>query len=134
MFGISLARRDLTETLIERHQLAARIAKRHADADEEVHFMDYHRPRLLPVVLDGQLLVLPWKGWREIETLQGEYAGEEGEIPATFGFDSGIWYAMRGIRCCVVKRMVYPIRRPSTHYYEVMTRQSRMPLFIGESI
>lgn len=134
MFGVSLSRRDLTEALIERHQLSARIAKRHADADEEIHFMDYHRPRLLPVLLDGQLLILPWKGWKDIETLQEGYAGQAAEIPATFCFDSGIWYTMRGIRCCVVGRLVYPIRRPASHYYEVMTRQRRMPLFVGESI
>ncbi|WP_437230104.1 hypothetical protein SH661x_001785 [Planctomicrobium sp. SH661] len=135
MFGVSIARREFPDALIQRHQLGNRITRRHAEAEEEIVFMDVARPRLLPVWMDGQLLVLPWKGWREIETLQaGEWGGHEAEIPATFGFDAGVWYTMRGIRCAVVARAVYPIRQPSTHYYEVMTRQPRMPLFVGETI
>ncbi len=135
MFGVSIARREFPDELIARHRLTERITRRNAEADEEIQFLDCQKPRLLPVWLDGQLLVLPWKGWMEIETLRaGENAGTQAEIPATFGFDGGIWYAMNGIRCCIRQRQVYPIRQPATHYYEIMTRQTRMPLFVGDTI
>lgn len=135
MFGISLARREFPDVLIARHRLTERITRRNTDADEEVQFFDCHRVRVLPVWIDGQLLILPWKGWQLVESLRaGQHGGEEGLIPATFCYDSGVWYTSSGIRCSVVRGIAYPINQPSSHYYEVMTRQKRMPLFAGEQI
>jgi hypothetical protein len=54
------------------------------------------------------------------------------------GFDRGVWYVIRqGIRGLLVpdergKAVVYMICEPSTHYYQVMTRNSRMPVLIEE--
>lgn len=135
MFGVSISRREFPDVLIARHKLLSRVTRRFAEADEEVVFWDEARPALLPVWLNGQLIVLRWSGWRPVETLRaGEWSGEEGVVPATFGCDNGIWYTMQGIRCAVISDIVYPISQPSNHYYEVMTRQKRMPLFVGDQI
>jgi len=64
----------------------------------------------------------------------GEWKGIDAEIPYTFGFDADVWYAMRSIHSAAIAGAVYPIPQPSTHYYEVMSRQPRMPLFVDETI
>lgn len=71
--------------------------------------------------------------WRELEP-------EQVEIPATFGFDRGIWYRItQGIQGVMVRDangspVVYVVTREATHYYEIMTRNKREPLLIGETI
>ncbi|WP_437186217.1 hypothetical protein SH668x_003362 [Planctomicrobium sp. SH668] len=112
--------------------IVARISE---EADEEVVYWDEARPALLPVWTDGQLVVMPWGGWRRVELLRdGEWGGREAVIPATFAFDNGFWYAASAIRCSILERTAYPISQPATHYYEVMTRQKRMPMFVGDQI
>ncbi len=154
MFGLALIRREMPDELIALHQLRSRIVRRCQAADEEVYFVDQHCVPLLPVWVDGQFLILPWgnrnpnsklprTGWCRQESL------EEGswrwlhplpvEIPASYGCDRGVWYVVNeGLRGVIVqeqhRRVVYPLSQQSTHYYEVMTRNRRMPVFIGETI
>lgn len=71
--------------------------------------------------------------WRELEP-------EQVEIPATFGYDRGIWYRItQGIQGVMVREqdgtpVIYMVTREATHYYEIMTRNKREPLLIGETI
>jgi hypothetical protein len=61
-------------------------------------------------------------------------------IPATLGFEKGVWYRIRqGIRGILVPderdaHVVYMVCEPASHYYQVMTRCDRMPLLIEERI
>jgi hypothetical protein len=62
-------------------------------------------------------------------------------IPATMGLDKGVWYRIRqGIRGLLAhdeggRPRVYVICEPSSHYYQIMTRDSRwMATLIGERI
>ncbi len=122
MFLIAVSRREIPDALIERHGL--KPSRRHADADEEIIFR-----RTLPVWLDGQIVILPWAGWTD------EPGGELVLIPATFGCDGGIWFAITGgLRGVIRSRKVYLLFQPATHYYEVMTRNKRMPAFASGTI
>jgi hypothetical protein len=62
------------------------------------------------------------------------------DIPANFAFDQGIWLHVRqGIRGMLVpdeqgNAVCYMVCEPSSHYYQIMTRSDRMPVFIGERI
>lgn len=135
MFGISVARREFPELLIRQNRLQSRITRRSAEADEEVVFYETARPRVLPVWKDGQLIVMPWGGWRFVEALRsGEWGGEEAEVPCTFVCDNGFWFAAHPIKAGIVRGKVFPLSQPASHYYEVMTRQKRMPLWVGETI
>jgi len=54
--------------------------------------------------------------------------------------ERGIWYPLRqGIRGLLVPderrlAVVYMICEPASHYYQMMTRSNRMPVFIEEKI
>jgi hypothetical protein len=62
------------------------------------------------------------------------------DIPASVGYESGVWFAVReGIRGVLVHDergipIVYMVCVPASHYYHVMTRSRRMPVLIGERI
>jgi hypothetical protein len=62
------------------------------------------------------------------------------DIPATLGLDRGIWFQIKeGVRGILVRdetsrQHVYMLTEPASHYYNVMTRHNRMPVFIGEKI
>lgn len=154
MFGIALLRRNLSDELIARHQLQARLTRRSKEADEEIQFIDRHCVPLLPVWMHGQLRILPWgnrtansrlprTSWCPAEGLkEGEWNWLQPlavEIPASYGCDRGVWYAVsEGVHGIVVREaqrdVVYPLSQRATHYYEVMTRSHRMPVLIGETI
>ena len=61
-------------------------------------------------------------------------------MPATYSFAGGVWTRVRqGVRGLLVRDRdgtpaVYVICRPSTRYYQIMTRCDFQPGLIGEVI
>lgn len=154
MFGISIQRCHLPDRLVDHNNLAERLTRRHQCDSEEIHFWELHRPAVLPVWFDGQLVIASWGNrdgnsrlpktqWCRVESLQeGNWSWlhpQEAIIPATYCCDRGIWYLVHeGLKCVIVtmqkRQIAYPLSQPSTHYYEVMTRSARMPVFLVEAI
>ncbi|MDG3003649.1 hypothetical protein [Paludisphaera mucosa] len=152
--GISLAWSELPTELIGRHGLDRRRHERGGEGEVRFLYRD-RRPRL-PVLRDGRLQVVRWgngrgqsrflppTGWTWKATVDQGYWRQVGavrvDIPATLGCDRGVWFRIRqGIRGILVPdergiAVAYMICVPSTHYYQVMTRSSRMPLLIDEHI
>ena len=58
--GISIARCEIPESLIDRYQLSNQIIRRSEKADEEFRFLLAERFPVLPVWYDGQFQVLAW--------------------------------------------------------------------------
>lgn len=154
--GISLSWRDLPAALIEQHRLQDRVVVRHEGADREVRFL-FRDPRpLLPAWFGDQLGIFEWgnqarqksrlprTGWIKTEALEaGDWRWlnpEPVDIPATLGLERGIWFQIKeGLRGVVVydereQPHVYLLTEPASHYYQVMTRSSRMPVLIGGKI
>jgi hypothetical protein len=153
--GIALARSELPAELIERHGLQRRAYER--GGEPEVQFLLRDEERVLPVWLEGQLVIarwgtrrgqgggLPCTAWSRLATLEGGgWAGLGAVpvvIPATLGLDRGVWYRIReGVRGVAVRDergrpTLYVLVEPATHYYAVMTRGSAwMPVLVGELI
>ena len=92
----------------------------------------------------GQSRLLPATGWTWQTTIEeGYWRNLEAcfvDIPASLGFDHGVWFRIRqGIRGILVPdehgaAIVYMICEPASHYYQIMTRASRMPVLIEERI
>jgi hypothetical protein len=92
----------------------------------------------------GQSRFLPRTGWTWLSTVQAGYRCNLDpipvDIPATIGLDRGVWFRIRqGIRGLLVPderslAVCYMICEPASHYYQVMTRSSRMPVLIEERI
>ncbi len=155
MDGISLSWRLLPIMLVERHGLQDKAVSRGNGADIEYRFLACERRPVLPVWYGGELQIVPWATHqrtsplprRRTITLESLEAGElqnlqpeSVEIPATFGLDHGIWYritqAVQGVlvRASDGSPVVYVVTREATHYYQVMTRNNREPILIGETI
>ena len=154
--GISLAWRELPASLIERHHLHDRVVVRHEGGDREIQFLFRNRHPLIPAWSADQLGIYEWgnrsnrksrlprSGWVSVEDLEaGHWRSlnpEEVDIPATLGLDRGIWFQIKeGVRGILVRdetsrQHVYMLTEPASHYYNVMTRHTRMPVFIGEKI
>ncbi len=152
--GVALAWSELPTELVGRADLKRRIHER--GGEREVRFLYRDRRPRLPIWRDGQLLMVRWgnvrcqsrylprTGWTWLETVEhGGWRGvevEAVEIPATLGLEGGVWYQVpQGIRGLLVPdergiAVVYMLCQPSSHYYRVMTRSDRMPVFIGDSI
>jgi hypothetical protein len=152
--GIALAWSELPTELIKRHGLERRVHER--GGEREIRFLYRDRCPRLPVWRDGRLQVVRWgNGRRQSRFLPRtgwtwQSTVEEGswqnlnplpvEIPATLGWDGGIWFRIRhGIRGLLVPdersaAVVYVICEPASHYYRVMTRSTRMPVLIDERI
>jgi hypothetical protein len=150
--GVALALSELPLPLLD--SLTPRVHNRGGEA--EVRFLFRCAERLLPLWLDGQLLLarwgsrrgetraLPLSGWTWQSTVEaGGWAhchAAPAVIPATLGLDGGIWYRVRqGVRALAVsdergRLCAYPIVEPSSHYYQVMTRSPWMPCLVGERI
>jgi hypothetical protein len=148
--GIALAYSELPVALIEQHRVHDRGGER------EVRFLLRDRRRVLPVWLDGKLQILRWgtrrgqsrslpcTAWTWQKTLdEGSWnvlGAVQVVIPATMGLDRGIWFRIReGVHGVVARdeqgrRVVYVVCEPATHYYQVMTRSSWMPVLVGERI
>jgi hypothetical protein len=64
----------------------------------------------------------------------------EVEIPATYGLEKGVWIQFaEGIKGKLVadelgQPHVFMLTQPASHYYEVMTRHDRMPVFLEAGI
>lgn len=152
--GIALAWSELPTELIERHGLNRRVHER--GGEREIRFFYRDRQPRLPIWRDGRLQIVRWgngrmrswvlppTGWTWQSTIEEGYWRElDGvfvDIPATLGFDRGVWFRIRqGIRGILVPdergaAVAYMICEPASHYYRVMTRSSRMPLLIEERI
>ncbi len=155
MDGISLSWRLLPITIVERHGLQGKAVSRGNGADIEYRFLFFERRPVLPVWYGGELRILSWathqrtsplprRGSITLESLEaGELLNlnpESVEIPASFGCDRGIWFRItQGIQGVLVREpdgspVVYVVTREATHYYQVMTRNNREPILIGETI
>lgn len=153
--GVSLSWREMPADLVERYQLRDRIIIRQKGGDWEARFL-FRDPRpLLPVWHGERLTVYAWgnrdrrcklprTGWVRQESLAAgqwqELQPEMVEVPATFGYDKGVWYHIQGsIRGLLVPDEeghphVYVLTEPASHYYNVMTRSDRMPVLVGRRI
>jgi hypothetical protein len=151
---VALASSELPLPLVERWGLGERGHDR--GGENEVRFYFRASPALLPVCWGGKLHVVRWgnkerlerklppTGWTWEETVgSGSWsalAPEEVEIPATYGLAGGVWFRVRrGMKGLLVKDrqgdpVVFMLTRPSTRYFQVMTRTDWMPVLIDEVI
>lgn len=153
--GIAIAGRDFPVALIEQHALRDRIVVRQEGADRELRFLFRDLRPLLPAWHGEQLGVYVWgnrgrrsrlpkTAWARLEELEAgvwsELRPDQVDIPATFGLERGVWFQIReGVRGILVfdeqrQPRVYMLTEPASHYYKVMTRSDRMPVFIGSRI
>ena len=155
MDGISLSWRLLSQKLIDQHALSQRVVQRCEQAEPEYHFLGRDNCPLLPAWVGNELRVVPWgcpgsrsrlpkaKSIEQESVLSGRWQAWEPEpviLPANFVWDRGVWYRVReGVAGVLVKNeagvlIAYPLTEPASHYYQVMTRNSRMPVLCGERI
>jgi hypothetical protein len=154
--GIALNRRDIPEELITKHHLTSRITKRSEESEEEIQFLFRDTTPLLPVWLNTTLSLVLWgnrdkkhsrlprTGWARKESIEeGKWQylqPEDIEIPAAFGLEKGVWFQIaEGMKGILVHDEdehphVYMLTQPASHYYQTMTRHTRMPVFIGQGI
>jgi hypothetical protein len=154
--GISLSWRELPAALIEQHRLHDREIVRHEGAEREIRFLFRDPHPLIPTWSGHELGIYEWgnrsnkksrlprTGWIRMETLEaGDWRWlnpEPVDIPATLGLDRGVWFQIKeGLRGILVRDEknqphVYMLTEPASHYYQVMTRNNRMPVFIGATI
>jgi hypothetical protein len=153
--GIAISGPDLPVSLIEQHALQNREVVRQEGAEREFRFLYRDPYPLLPAWRGEQLCIFTWgnrsrrsrlprTGCVRLEDLEAGYWNplhpEEVDIPASFGLDKGVWFQVReGIRGVLVldeqdHPNVYMVTEPASHYYQVMTRHDRMPVFIGSRI
>ena len=127
----------------------------------EYRFLYRERRPRLPVIRDGHLFFARWgngrgqsrrlprTGWTWLSTIrEGGWRGDgtnpdpvRVDIPATYALDGrGVWYKVQvGIRGLLVPdergcAVAYMICEPASHYYQVMTGATRMPVFIDQQI
>lgn len=155
MDGISLSWRLLPQSLVDRHAIHDRVIVRGDGADREFRFLHQDARPVLPVWVNRELRIVSWGHPRRESRLprakavpvesvrEGMWLGarpEEVEIPASFGWDQGVWFRIReGIQGILVRDeentpVVYMLTEPATHYYQVMTRNRRMPVLCRERI
>ena len=155
MDGISLSWRLLPQGLIDQHSLQDRVIVRSEGAEREIRFLYRDVRPLVPAWIGDELNIVAWGNPRRRsklprmkavaqETIQaGQWLGvhpEPVDIPASFGWDKGVWYRIKeGIRGILVRDesncpIVYLLTEPASHYYQVMTRNRRMPVLSGERI
>ncbi len=140
--------------LIARYGLNRRVHERGGEREVRFLYRDC-RPRL-PIWRDGRMQIVRWgnasgqsrflprTGWTWQSTIQEGYwrslNPERVDIPATLGLERGVWFRIRqGIRGLLVPdergtAVVYMICEPASHYYQIMTRSTRMPVLIEERI
>ena len=153
--GISLARCEIPESLLAQNRLAERVIRRAEQAEVEFRFLLAERFPVLPIWYEGMFRIAPWgtrdrrlgipaTGWCPEEALESGLWGHlqpvEVFVPATFGWERGVWYQIReGLKGILIRDRdrqphVYILTRKATHYYEVMTRSPREPVLVGEQI
>jgi hypothetical protein len=151
--GIALPIDELPEALV-RHQ-RRRLVLRAPGESRELRFL-YRDPNPeLPAWYGDRLSIYPWgnrdktsvlprTGWCRMEILQQglwrHLHPEPVEIPAALGLERGVWFLIAdGIRGVLVRDErarphVYMLTQPASHYYQIMTRNPRMPVLLGEQI
>jgi len=152
--GIALPIDELPESLLRRQR--RRLVLREPGDSHELRFL-YRDPRAeLPAWYgdrlgiyqwgnrDGRQSSLPRTGWCRLEILeQGLWRHlnpEPVDIPAALGLERGVWFLIpEGIRGVLVRDEhgrphVYMLTQPASHYYQIMTRNPRMPVLLGEQI
>jgi hypothetical protein len=152
--AIALPIDELPETLVQLH--VRRIALREPGKTQEARFLFRDPHPALPVWRHSQLFILPWgnrsptsrlprTGWCRLEDLESglwqHLQPEPVEIPAVLGQEKSVWFLIPegGLRGIIVhderkQPHIYMITQPASHYYEVMTRNNRMPLFVGRQM
>ncbi len=153
-FGISLAWSFVPTEMKGLKPLRRRV--HHRDGKREYWFFSDDLPPKIPVRRNGRLEFARWgngrgqsrslprAGWTWLSTIKSGYwktiETEAVEIPATFIYDRGVWlHVSEGIKGLLVpdehgNAVAYIICEPASHYYKIMTRSDRMPVFIGERI
>lgn len=154
--GISILKAKLKQELFDEYNLASRVTARSEAAEPELHFLFPDPIVELPVEWDGQTHILEWgnrgnkesrlprSGWCRQESLEaGKWRWLMPEpivIPADFGLEKGVWFAIdEGIRGIVVRDErerphVYMLTTEASVYYKNMTRHERMPVLVGQVI
>lgn len=155
--AISLMKNRINLELLEEYNLQRRMRQRAEGAEEELvfDFADRDNEPALPVIQAGQMRILEWgnrrrigklppSGWCRLESLEaGKWrwlSPERVIIPAQFGLEKGVWFAItEGVKGVVVhdaddKPHVYMLTMPASTYYTNITRHDRMPVLIGEQI
>lgn len=155
--GISILKARLKQELFEQYELAHRITTRGEATQQELHFMYPGAPPIeLPVMQDGQLVIMEWgnrnnkesklpkTGWCRLESLQaGKWrwlSPEKVLIPADFGLEKSVWFQIKeGMEGVVVhdeheRPHVYMLTTEASVYYQNMTRHDRMPVLVGQEI
>jgi hypothetical protein len=149
--GVALAYSELPRDLIAAHSLSKRVHCR--GGEDEVRFLYRAPERVLPVWYGGQLRIVRWgsrtgqtlpaTGWTWRASVEGglwaDWAGESVIIPATLGYEGGVWFKIRvGIQGVLVEDekgpVVYIVVEPASHYYRIMTKSKRMAVLVGERI
>jgi hypothetical protein len=154
--AISILKSRINRELLEEYDLRRRIRQRAEDAAEELvfDFAEKETP-LLPVIEAGEMRIYEWgnrgragklppSGWCRLESLEaGKWkwlAPESIIIPAQFGLEKGVWFAItEGIQGVVVqdeneRPHAYMLTQPASVYYLNMTKHDRMPMLVGEQI
>ena len=151
--GLAIERRNVPDHLIEKYRLQDRITSRGGAGEQEVHFLFRAKVPLLPVWHERNLDIyiwgnrddrfsrLPKTGWCRMESIaEGKWEGFGGvkvEIPCSYGLEKGVWFqVVEGLKGILVRDEkarphVYILTQPASHYYNVMTRHDRMPVFLG---
>ena len=153
--GIALPLHDLPETLIQRHRLGERIARRDPESGREVQFLYRHPRPILPVWIDRQLCIVEWgsrdrsqplprTGWCRVEDVESglwqQLQPDRVHIPALLALERGVWFVVEeGIQGLLVRDRqhrphVYILTEPASYYYRIMTRNSWMPVLLGRRI
>ena len=152
--GIALPLDQLSAPQLVQHGLTRRVHDRLGVL--EVQFLAREAERILPVMIGGELRILRWGNrrgesaslpltlWTQQATVEAggwkDANVEEVIIPAAFGVDGGIWFAMKtGVRGLVVadeknERRVYVICEPASNYYSTMTKSEWMPALVDQQI
>ena len=152
--GVTLPIDELPEALLQKQQ--HRIILRGPGVSREVRFL-YRDPRPeLPAWHDCQFSIYPWgnrlpscrlppTGWCRREDLDAglwqHLHPVAVEIPATLGLEKGVWFLVPegGLRGVLVRDEhgqphIYLLTQPASHYYQIMTRSPRMPVFLGRQM
>ena len=152
--ALALSISDIPETWIECHR--RRIVLRGPEGVREMQF-HYRDPRPeLPAWHAGGLATYLWGNrtsqsalprgpWCELEDLEAgrwrHLQPSAVDIPVTFAWEKGIWYLVPegGLRGVLVRDErdvlhAYLVMQPASHYYRIMTRSLRMPVFLGRQM
>ena len=152
--GVSVPLADLPLALVERHALRERVFDR--GGGPEVRFLWRANPALVPVWLDGRLVLARWgsrdrRGPLPYGPMTREESVEAGrwvaaravaaDVPATYLLAGGVWtrlrHGCRALACpdpATGEPVAYLVCRASTRYYQIMTREKYQPVLIGEVI